>query len=295
MSLPRQVLPEKTYLITRRCIGRRFLLRPDKTLNNLFVYCLTLAAQKYGVQVHAFCVMSNHFHIVLTDTDGVLPLFMGWLNRALAMCVKRLRRWDEVVFEPNTPYNSTVLDGQAEVMHKVMYTLLNPVTASLVRTPQEWPGIVTTLKTLERGTLTATRPPVWFKDNVPAEVTLELTVPPVFSSKQAFVDALTPMLSAKLKQIRTEHRKAGRGYVGQDRVVKTRVTSSPKTKKSRFGRNPTFSALTRETWRKAAKELRAFRRAYRLAYEAWRNGDADIEFPLGTWWVTRYACAAAVT
>ena len=30
MSLPRQVLPDKTYLLTHRCIGRRFLMRPDK-------------------------------------------------------------------------------------------------------------------------------------------------------------------------------------------------------------------------------------------------------------------------
>ena len=71
MSLPRQVLANQTYLLTRRCMGRRFLLRPDKRLNNLFVYCLALAAQKYGIQIHAFCVMSNHYHLVLTDTEGV--------------------------------------------------------------------------------------------------------------------------------------------------------------------------------------------------------------------------------
>ena len=240
-------------------------------------------------------MMSNHYHLVLTDTEGVLPLFMGWLNRALAMCIKRSRRWDEVVFEPNTAYSSQVLTGDTEVMDKVIYTLLNPVTAGLVRTPGDWPGAVTTLKTLQPGTLTATRPPVWFKDNVPAEVTLELTEPPCFPSKDAFVTALTPMLSAKLKQVRDEHRKAGRGYVGADRVCKTRVTASPKTKKQRFGRNPTFSALTRESWRKAVKELRAFRLAYRLAYEAWRGGDPNVEFPLGTWWLIRYACAEAVT
>ena len=59
MTLPRQVLPHQTYLVTRRCIGRRFLLRPDDALNNVFVYCLGLAARKYGVQLHALSVMSN--------------------------------------------------------------------------------------------------------------------------------------------------------------------------------------------------------------------------------------------
>ena len=43
--------------------------------------------------------------------------------------------------------------------------------------------------------------------------------------------------------------------------------------------------LSKRTWRKAVKQLRAFRLAYRLAYETWRDGDTDVEFPLGTWWV----------
>ena len=33
---------------------------------------------------------------------------MAWLNRQLAMCVKRLRGWDEVVWEPNVQYSADV-------------------------------------------------------------------------------------------------------------------------------------------------------------------------------------------
>ncbi|HSN82506.1 MAG TPA: transposase, partial [Polyangiales bacterium] len=53
MTLPRRVLPNTTYLVTRRCMGRRFLLRPDALLNQVFVYCLARAAEKHGVEVHA--------------------------------------------------------------------------------------------------------------------------------------------------------------------------------------------------------------------------------------------------
>lgn len=73
MSLPRCVLAGTTYLVTRRCIGRRFLLRPDRALNELFVYCLGLAAQEHGVRLHALCVMSNHYHLVLTHVRGCSP------------------------------------------------------------------------------------------------------------------------------------------------------------------------------------------------------------------------------
>jgi len=91
MSLPRPVLPNTTYLVTRRCLGRRFLLRPDAALNQLFLYCLALGAQKYGIAVHGLSVMSNHYHLTLTDERGVLPDFMGWLNSQLAKRIKRLR------------------------------------------------------------------------------------------------------------------------------------------------------------------------------------------------------------
>jgi REP element-mobilizing transposase RayT len=295
MTLPRCVLPHQTYLVTRRCIGRRFLLRPDEALNNVFVYCLGLAATKYGVQVHALSAMSNHYHLVLTDVEGVLPDFMAWLNRQLAKCIKRLRSWDEVVWEPNVSFSAVELSGPTEVLDKVAYTLLNPVSAGLVRSPERWPGALSTLGTLRSGVMEARHPGVWFKDNAPKEVRLALTLPPCFSDRVGYLQALQALLANRLLQVRTELRRQGRGYLGRTRVRKTLVTDQPTTKKPKFGRNPMFSALTRAAWRASASRLRAFRLAYREAYRAWRTGARDVAFPAGTWWVVRCAGAAAAT
>ena len=295
MSLPRRVLPNQTYLVTRRCLGRRFLLRPDDALNNAFLYCLALAAKKHGVAVHALCAMSNHYHLIITDTEGVLPDFMTWLNRQLAMCVKRLRRWDEVVWEPNVAYSAVELGGPSEVLDKAAYVLLNPVSAALVRSVKRWPGALSSLETLSGGTMEAKRPPVWFKDNAPEEVSLPLSVPPCFSDRAAYLQALDALLTSRLSQARAELLRQGRGYLGRSRLRKTMVTERPASKKERFGRSPTFSALTRATWRAAVQRLRAFRLAYRVAYQAWRTGKQSVEFPAGTWWVVRCAGAAAAT
>ncbi|MEM7138946.1 MAG: transposase [Myxococcota bacterium] len=293
MSLPRCVLEGTTYLVTRRCLGRRFLLRPDPALNGLFAYCLGRAADKYGIEIHALSVMSNHYHLVLTDVRGVLPEFMRTLNRSLAMSVKRLRRWDEVLWEPNVPYNAVALSGPTEVLDKVAYTLLNPVSAVLVRTPERWPGLVSTLKRLRRGVLEARRPGLWFKDAAPPKATVRFTVPPGFSGQESYFGALRSLLRTRLKALHAEHRRRGLRYLGALRAQRTPVTEAPKTKKPRFGRSPTFSALTRADWLRALKRLRAFRRAYRAAYEAWRNGERDTEFPPGTWWVVHHAGALA--
>lgn len=47
MSVPREVLPARFYMITRRCTQRQFLLRPDRETNNNFLYCLAEAAARF--------------------------------------------------------------------------------------------------------------------------------------------------------------------------------------------------------------------------------------------------------
>jgi REP element-mobilizing transposase RayT len=295
MSLPRRVLPNTTYMITRRCLGRRFLLRPDGAINNIFTYCLALAIEKHGVELHAACVMSNHYHLIVTDVEGVLPEFMGWLNRQLAMCIKRVRKWDEVVWEPNVAYSAVELEGTSEVLDKVGYVLLNPVSAALVRSPERWPGVVTTVRTLRGGTMGAERPKVWFKNEARQSITLTLTTPACFTDEEHYYSALEALMVNRVAQVRTRMLQQGRRYLGRARVHKTSVSDRPAAKKERFGRSPTFSALTRSRWIAAVKKLRAFRVAYRSAYEAWRSGQRDVEFPLGTWWVARHAGAVVAT
>ena len=52
MTAPRQVLPGATYLVTRRCVQRQFLLRPSRQTNQTFLYVLALAAARYRVDTH---------------------------------------------------------------------------------------------------------------------------------------------------------------------------------------------------------------------------------------------------
>src|SRR5690242_11182517 len=70
MSLPREIVPGTTYLITRRTLRRHLLLRPDEAITQLLVYLLAVSAPRYGLQVHALCAMSTHLHLVVTDVQG---------------------------------------------------------------------------------------------------------------------------------------------------------------------------------------------------------------------------------
>ncbi len=67
MTAPRRVIPGARYLLSRRCSERRFFLRPSEAVNDMLRYVLAVAAERYGVVLHSFCVLSNHLHVVLTD------------------------------------------------------------------------------------------------------------------------------------------------------------------------------------------------------------------------------------
>jgi putative transposase len=91
MTQPRQIIPGRTYLITRRALRRYYLLRPEYFINNLFVFFWAVLAAKYGIEIHAFCILSTHEHLVLTDTLGNLPDFLRDLHRLTALALKVFR------------------------------------------------------------------------------------------------------------------------------------------------------------------------------------------------------------
>ncbi|MDF1661850.1 MAG: hypothetical protein P1V97_08760, partial [Planctomycetota bacterium] len=68
MTIPRLLIPKQSYLITRRCAQRSFLLRPGRQVNHVFQYCLGHASRQFGIEVHAYIVMSNHYHLVISET-----------------------------------------------------------------------------------------------------------------------------------------------------------------------------------------------------------------------------------
>ena len=86
MTLPRQVVPDRDYMITRRCSERRFFLRPDEDTNNAFIYCLALAAKRAKVQVTFSVALSNHHHTGIHDPDGNFPIFTEHFHGLLARC-----------------------------------------------------------------------------------------------------------------------------------------------------------------------------------------------------------------
>ena len=284
MTAPRQVLPGKTYLVTRRCSERRLFLRPSVAINAIFEYVLAIAAQRYGIVLHAFCVMSNHFHLVVTDPDARLPDFHRYLDGLVARAVNAsLGRW-ESFWDPDS-YSAVRLETPAAVFEKIVYVLANPVVAGLVRRGRDWPGLWSDPSRIGGDEIPVDRPQGFFREAgpMPPAVVLRLHRPPGFESGDAFRDAVLSALREAEERAAAEHTKDGRPFVGRARVLAQKPHARPTTGEPRRTLSPGIASRNKWTRIEALLGIAEFRRAYREALAAWTAGMRNAVFPWGTW------------
>ncbi len=291
MSLPRRIVPGTTYLLTRRCVQRRFLLVPRGITPKLFGYCFALAAQRHGILVHALTCMSNHYHAMLTDPHGRLPAFARDLNSLTARALNaHYGRW-EALWSSQRLSLVEVVDAP-DVWDKLVYTITNPVEAGLVARSAQWPGLRTRPVDIERAPRVFERPQTAFfeKSRLPAKVSLPLSVPPLLEPCDAptFARELQARVAEREATIRDRMAASGRTFLGAAAVKRQRRDAQPKTRERRRGRDPAVASRDRARRVAALARLRRFRDAYRRALEMWRERTGPVVFPEGTYQMRDY-------
>jgi REP element-mobilizing transposase RayT len=127
--------------ITCRTIHSRFLLRPNLLLNEIVVGVLARAKRRYGVELSAFCFLSNHFHFLIRVEDSQqLARFMGYVCSKLAREVGRLTGWREKIFSRR--YQAILIsEEESAQVERLRYLLSHGSKENLVPRPQDWPGV----------------------------------------------------------------------------------------------------------------------------------------------------------
>lgn len=283
MTAPRCILPGTTYLVTRRCAQRQLLLRPSAETTAIFLYVLALAVHRFGVRLHAVCVLSNHFHLVVTDPHARLPAFNQYLDSLVARAVNAsLRRWES--FWAPSSYSAVALSGPEDILAKTAYALANPAAAGLVRRGSDWPGLWTGPEQLGT-TITARRPASFFRTGggLPEAMDLALELPPGFASAEAFRRDVADALAQAESHAARERARAGRGFLGIARVLAQKWWARPTGGEPRRELNPRVAALDKWKRIEALTRLVDFLKAYRDAWAARRAGVPGVVFPAGTY------------
>jgi putative transposase len=292
MSLPRAVIPDRCYLITRRCSERRFLMRPDKETSNAFIYCLAVSAARFGIGVVGFGTMSNHYHAVVVDNEGCFPDFLQYFHRIFAVHQNVFRgRW-EAFWAPHEQPSVVRLMGGSDLVDKLVYAITNPVKDGLVDKLEHWPG-ASCLPALATGqALTASRPKRYFRKDglLPETASLELVTSPFHAdmSHSEWAQLVQDLSDHDVQQIRDKRIKAGKRVVGAKAVLSAHWNDAPTSYKPRRKMNPHVAC--RDKWRRAEalQRNRAFLDAYREARTDWLKGTKNVEFPFGVWFLRKF-------
>jgi putative transposase len=296
MTAPREILPGKTYLITRRCTQRQFLLKPSRRTNQLVRYCLAVAATETGVLLHAVCFMSNHWHGVVSDPYARLPEFLERFHRLFAKAQNaHLGRWENLWSSDKSSVVLLVSDD--DVLEKMSYTIANPTAAGLVRSPSEWPGVITT-RIGERWSVAM--PDTFFdpEGSLPECIELEFTRPPIYPQvdQTELARHLADAVARRVRDARSALAREGRSFLGVRAVLHQSFGASPRSVEPRRSPSPRIAAAHTAERVQAIQHLLAFLRDYRAAWQAWRMGRRDQIFPAGTYALriyARVACAPA--
>jgi REP element-mobilizing transposase RayT len=287
VTAPRRILEGDTYLVTRRCTQRQFLLKPERYVTQLLTYVLAVAAAAFGIELHAAIFLSNHYHLVLTDPRRRLPLFVQQFNSLVARALNQHWRRSENLWSTQGVSVVRLVD-EAAVWNALVYTITNAVKDGLVSDPSKWGGLRTTASQLPGLRKKALRPARFFRADgeLPAEAELVFSRPPILRglSDGAYRAQLTARVNAELDRIKLRRREAGRKrFLGWKAVLRQAHHETPNTPAPGGKLNPTF-ATGRKAQRKVEREaLQTWRQRYWECFEAWRNGRRDVSFPLGTW------------
>jgi len=93
---------------------------------------------KYQARMIAYCLMSNHFHLLLQQR-GEIPIskFMQVTLNAYVQALNKQSDRKGPLFEGR--FRHILIDKEEYLLHLVRYIHLNPVKAGLVKKPEEWP------------------------------------------------------------------------------------------------------------------------------------------------------------
>lgn len=272
-------------MVTRRCTQRQFLLRPCATTNAYFEYCLALAAERSDVQVVAYLAMSNHYHAVVFDPLGKLPVFLECLNKLLARALNsHWGRWEN--FWSTEPACATHLSSPSDVLEKVLYVLANPVLDHLVDRSSDWPGASSLGAMLSGASIHSERPRGFFRETgpTPPRLTLSLKRPPGFEHdlRTPWPDALRTRLLSIEHERRQMRIAQGIKLVGRKTVLRVSAFDSPKTCAPRRNLRPALACKNLRERILAIHALRTFRSAYARARDKLAEG-LIVVFPYGTY------------
>jgi REP element-mobilizing transposase RayT len=114
------------YHVMNRGRGRRLIFH-DKKYYQAFLDTLTEVHQRFSAIIHAFCLMGNHYHLLIETPEANLNRIMRHINGVYTQRYNRLKKTDGPLFRGR--YKAILVDSDAYLLSLSRYIHRNPIEA----------------------------------------------------------------------------------------------------------------------------------------------------------------------
>ena len=117
--------------------NRRENIYESNTDRHGFVSILANVCETYNWVCHAYCLMNNHYHLLVETPEANLSKGMRQLNGVYAQQFNRRNHRCGHLFQGR--YKSILVDKESYLLELTRYIVLNPVRAKMVQSAHQWP------------------------------------------------------------------------------------------------------------------------------------------------------------
>jgi len=128
--------PNALYHVTARGDRREDIFEDDED-RKLFLETLGEVIRQFNWVCYAWCLMDNHYHLLIQTPDGNLSKGMRQLNGVYTQASNRRHKRVGHLFQGR--FKAILVDSDAYLLELSRYVVLNPVRARMTRKPDSWP------------------------------------------------------------------------------------------------------------------------------------------------------------
>lgn len=135
--LPRYNLPGQPQHVILRGNNRSLIFAADEDYH-FFIECLQRAIDQHGCALHAYVLMTNHVHLLITpEQKDSIGRALQSLGRRYVQYFNYTQKRTGTLWEGR--YKATLIDSERYLLTCYRYIELNPVRAHMVAHPREYP------------------------------------------------------------------------------------------------------------------------------------------------------------
>ena len=137
MARPLRIeFPGAIYHVTSRGNARADIFTDDSD-RQIFLAVLGQTVKRSNWLCHAYCLMGNHYHLLIETPEGNLSAGMRHLNGVYTQAYNRNHCQDGHVFKGR--FKAVLVEKESHLLELCRYVVLNPVRAAMVEQPAQYP------------------------------------------------------------------------------------------------------------------------------------------------------------